>query len=78
MAAMAGYTEAQPSILVVAPSGIAKEAYSDGTPIAFSLNRSVAGMTPIEERVTKPREVTGHTRLKKPMTGILLNFSTAG
>ncbi len=48
------------------------------THVFYQDTDSVAGMTPIEERVTKPREVTGHTRLKKPMTGILLNFSTAG
>ena len=70
--------EAQPSIFVVAPSGMAKAAYSRGTPIDSSTVRWFTGITPMEERVTKPRVVTGHTRRKNPPTGTLLTASTAG
>ena len=70
--------EAQPSILVVAPSGMAKEAYSLGTPIASSVVRWVTGITPIEERVAKPSVVTGHTRRKNSSTGMRCAAKTTG
>ena len=70
--------EAQPSILVVAPSGMAKDAYSRGTPMDSSVVRWVTGITPMEERVTKPSVVTGQTRLKNPSTGRPTTARTAG
>ena len=42
------------------------------------MTRCVTGMTPIDERVTKPSDVTGHTRLKNAPTGMPLRRSTAG
>ena len=35
-----------------------------------SATRWLTGMTPMEERVTNPSDVTGQTRLKKPSTGM--------
>ena len=52
---------AQPSILVVAPSGTANEAYSRGTPRLRSVTRCVSGRVPIDERDTKPSCTAGQT-----------------
>lgn len=56
---------AQPSILVVAPSGTAKAAYSRGTPRLFSVTVSVTGRVPMEERDTKASWIAGHAPAKK-------------
>lgn len=59
-----GAPTARPSVVVVAPSGTANEAYARGTPRFLEATRSVTGSVPIEERETNASWIAGHAPRK--------------